>query len=102
MITPAAAATTSTLTTATTTSTTSTYSSLAAEVPELHLLVSAGQAAVVRAIDTRELTQSFGWGAADAFHQHDVQELLHVLFEALEAEHAGTPQVVLKKTSYAQ
>ncbi len=27
----------------------------------------------LRAIDTRDLTHSFGWGAADAFQQHDVQ-----------------------------
>ena len=46
----------------------------------------------MRAIDTRELTQSFGWGAADSFTQHDVQELLRVLFDALEAELVGTAQ----------
>jgi hypothetical protein len=48
---------------------------------------------VVRAIDTRELTQSFGWSAADAFEQHDVLECVHVLIEALEAEHRATPLV---------
>ena len=52
----------------------------------------AGGCGSVRAIDTRELTQSFGWGAADSFTQHDVQELLRVLFDALEAELVGTAQ----------
>eukprot|EP01124_Arcella_intermedia_P000601 TRINITY_DN10318_c0_g1_i1.p1 TRINITY_DN10318_c0_g1~~TRINITY_DN10318_c0_g1_i1.p1 ORF type:complete len:989 (-),score=261.99 TRINITY_DN10318_c0_g1_i1:1624-4158(-) len=34
--------------------------------------------------ETKNLTLSFGWGATDAFRQHDVQELLRKLFEALE------------------
>ena len=46
----------------------------------------------VRAVDTKALTHSFGWGAADAFTQHDAQELLRVLFDALEREFEGTPQ----------
>ena len=36
------------------------------------------------AVDTRELTQSFGWNTMDAFTQHDVQELDRVLCDKLE------------------
>ena len=36
------------------------------------------------AVGTSELTQSFGWTAAQSFRQHDVQELCRVLFDALE------------------
>uniref|UniRef100_A0A7S4GIH8 Ubiquitin carboxyl-terminal hydrolase 47 n=1 Tax=Eutreptiella gymnastica TaxID=73025 RepID=A0A7S4GIH8_9EUGL len=35
------------------------------------------------AVNTKQLTTSFGWGSAVAFQQHDVQELLRVLFDAL-------------------
>ena len=35
------------------------------------------------AVSTKPLTASFGWTAADSFHQHDVQELNRVLFDAL-------------------
>ena len=38
----------------------------------------------LHALDTRALTASFGWSQAEAFRQHDVQELLAVLFDALE------------------
>ncbi|KAL1527894.1 hypothetical protein AB1Y20_009270 [Prymnesium parvum] len=34
-------------------------------------------------LSTRELISSFGWSKADAFRQHDVQELCRVLFSAL-------------------
>ena len=44
------------------------------------------------AVETKALTRSFGWTAADAFEQHDVQEFLRVLFDALETELEGTPQ----------
>eukprot|EP00004_Rigifila_ramosa_P007996 TRINITY_DN1918_c0_g1_i1.p1 TRINITY_DN1918_c0_g1~~TRINITY_DN1918_c0_g1_i1.p1 ORF type:complete len:1135 (-),score=295.14 TRINITY_DN1918_c0_g1_i1:58-3462(-) len=47
-----------------------------------------------RAVDTRELTHSFGWTAAEVFQQHDIQELCMILFENLEilwtnTQHAG-------------
>jgi ubiquitin C-terminal hydrolase/predicted N-acetyltransferase YhbS len=45
-----------------------------------------------RATSTKGLTKSFGWTASDAFTQHDVQELLRVLFDALEQAWEGTPQ----------
>ncbi|KAK7196895.1 ubiquitin hydrolase [Novymonas esmeraldas] len=39
-----------------------------------------------RAVGTRELTESFGWGASDSFIQHDVHELTRVLLDNLEAK----------------
>lgn len=38
------------------------------------------------------MTASFGWTDADAFTQHDVQELCRVLFDALEIVLKGTEQ----------
>lgn len=35
-------------------------------------------------VDTVKLTKSFGWQGHEAFEQQDVQELLRVLFDALE------------------
>ncbi len=36
-------------------------------------------------IDTMELTDSFGWTSADAFTQHDVQEMNRILMDKLES-----------------
>eukprot|EP01052_Picozoa_sp_SAG31_P008322 SAG31_NODE_418_length_15893_cov_5.433899_7_plen_556_part_00 len=41
-------------------------------------------------VQTKELTDSFGWTGADAFVQHDVNELLLVLTSALENCFKGT------------
>jgi hypothetical protein len=35
-------------------------------------------------VSTKALTQSFGWGSAEGFQQHDVQELFCTLMDALE------------------
>jgi len=35
-------------------------------------------------VGTTELTKSFGWGSAESFQQHDVQELNRVLQDKLE------------------
>eukprot|EP00049_Salpingoeca_infusionum_P026790 m.27923 g.27923 ORF g.27923 m.27923 type:complete len:1216 (-) comp8999_c0_seq1:3944-7591(-) len=53
------------------------------------------QTSKLRAVSTTALTKSFGWSGADAFQQHDVQELMRVLFDALEAEWADTTQAHL-------
>ena len=50
------------------------------------------QTSKAQAVDTKALTGSFGWTQADAFMQHDVQELLRVLFDALETELEGSAQ----------
>ena len=42
-------------------------------------------------LDTLELTRSFGWDSADAFTQHDVQELNRILMDRLETRMKGTP-----------
>lgn len=36
-------------------------------------------------VDTKALTGSFGWAETDGFEQQDVQELMRVLFEAIDA-----------------
>lgn len=41
-------------------------------------------------LDTLELTRSFGWDSADAFTQHDVQELNRILMDRLEYRMKGT------------
>jgi hypothetical protein len=45
---------------------------------QLQLLFGQLQLSTARAITTTALTRSFGWGGADAFQQHDVQELARV------------------------
>ncbi|TID26192.1 hypothetical protein CANINC_002819 [Pichia inconspicua] len=42
------------------------------------------------AINSLELTHSFGWTTADAFTQHDVQELNRILMDKLETKMKGT------------
>jgi len=54
----------------------------------------------VQAVKTKDLTKSFGWEDADAFTQHDVQELCRVLFDALEKNFQGTKQANLVNDLY--
>ena len=35
-------------------------------------------------IETKELTESFGWNKEQAFQQHDIQELMRLLSDYLE------------------
>eukprot|EP00301_Raphidiophrys_heterophryoidea_P026533 c9185_g1_i2.p1 GENE.c9185_g1_i2~~c9185_g1_i2.p1 ORF type:complete len:733 (-),score=158.52 c9185_g1_i2:1451-3649(-) len=42
------------------------------------------------AVDTRDLTTSFGWDSYEAFQQHDVQELNSVLIDKLHEKAKGT------------
>lgn len=44
------------------------------------------------AVETTELTRSFGWDSSEAWQQHDVQELCRVMFDALELKFRGTDQ----------
>ncbi|CEF68480.1 Ubiquitin carboxyl-terminal hydrolase 47 [Strongyloides ratti] len=37
-----------------------------------------------RALETKDLTASFGWNSNEAYDQHDVQEFCHIMFDALE------------------
>eukprot|EP00727_Mastigamoeba_balamuthi_P009974 m51a1_g56 putative ubiquitin carboxyl-terminal hydrolase 47-like isoform x2 (1178) ;mRNA; f:177637-182668 len=53
-----------------------------------------------RAVETVDLTRSFGWTDAEAFTQHDVQELCRVLFDALEESMAQTHQANIINTLF--
>ncbi|XP_028397293.1 ubiquitin carboxyl-terminal hydrolase 47-like [Dendronephthya gigantea] len=48
-----------------------------------------------RAVETTDVTKSFGWDSSDAWHQHDVQELCRVMFDALETVFKNTDQAEL-------
>jgi hypothetical protein len=52
------------------------------------------------ALSTKALTESFGWGNAEAFQQQDVQELCRVLFDRLEEAFKGTPNQTLVNDLY--
>ena len=51
---------------------------------QLQRLFAMMQLSAQGAVSTKGLTGSFGWSGAEAFVQHDVQELTCVLFDALE------------------
>jgi ubiquitin carboxyl-terminal hydrolase 47 len=57
---------------------------------QLQMLFATMQAGRRGAASTTALTKSFGWDRAEAFQQHDIQELSRVLFDALEVEMAAT------------
>jgi hypothetical protein len=63
---------------------------------QLQRLFAALQLSQRGAVGTSDLTQSFGWTAAQAFRQHDVQELCRVLFDALDdaTRTNGRPSIV--------
>ncbi|XP_037069812.1 ubiquitin carboxyl-terminal hydrolase 47-like isoform X2 [Pollicipes pollicipes] len=44
------------------------------------------------AVETTELTYSFGWDSSEAWQQHDIQELCRVMFDALEVKFKDTEQ----------
>lgn len=67
---------------------------------QLQKLFARLQLSDLRAVKTKDLTKSFGWTDADAFTQHDVQELLRVLFDALERVMKGTAQANLINDLY--
>lgn len=47
------------------------------------------------AVETTDLTTSFGWGMQAAWEQHDIQELCRVMFDALEQKFKDTKQANL-------
>ncbi|XP_043938661.1 ubiquitin carboxyl-terminal hydrolase 47 [Protopterus annectens] len=53
-----------------------------------------------RAIETTDLTRSFGWDSSEAWQQHDVQELCRVMFDALEQKWRQTEQADLINILY--
>ena len=48
------------------------------------------QLSSLKAVDTVALTRSFGWEGSEVFQQQDVQELMRVMFDALEESFKGT------------
>ncbi|XP_063802500.1 ubiquitin carboxyl-terminal hydrolase 47 isoform X3 [Pseudophryne corroboree] len=53
-----------------------------------------------RAIETTDVTKSFGWDSSEAWQQHDVQELCRVMFDALEQKWKQTEQADLINQLY--
>ncbi|XP_059471100.1 ubiquitin carboxyl-terminal hydrolase 47-like isoform X2 [Neocloeon triangulifer] len=52
------------------------------------------------AVETTDLTRSFGWDSSDSWTQHDVQELCRVMFDALEHKFRKTEQADLINRLY--
>eukprot|EP01113_Clastostelium_recurvatum_P032973 TRINITY_DN4306_c0_g1_i6.p1 TRINITY_DN4306_c0_g1~~TRINITY_DN4306_c0_g1_i6.p1 ORF type:complete len:1027 (-),score=234.69 TRINITY_DN4306_c0_g1_i6:35-3115(-) len=57
---------------------------------QLQRLFARMQFGLVPSVETKDLTRSFGWEEGDSFDQHDVQELMKVLFDALDSTFANT------------
>uniref|UniRef100_A0A182YEJ4 Ubiquitin carboxyl-terminal hydrolase 47 n=1 Tax=Anopheles stephensi TaxID=30069 RepID=A0A182YEJ4_ANOST len=52
------------------------------------------------AVETTDLTRSFGWDSAEGWQQHDIQELCRVMFDALEHKFKRTEQADLINRLY--
>ncbi|XP_005184673.2 ubiquitin carboxyl-terminal hydrolase 47 [Musca domestica] len=52
------------------------------------------------AVETTDLTRSFGWNSSEAWQQHDIQELCRVMFDALEHRFKNTKQANLISNLY--
>ncbi|GLH00204.1 Ubiquitin carboxyl-terminal hydrolase 47 [Gryllus bimaculatus] len=52
------------------------------------------------AVETTDLTRSFGWDSSEAWQQHDIQELCRVMFDALEQTFKDTEQADLISRLY--
>lgn len=52
------------------------------------------------AVETTDLTRSFGWDSTEAWQQHDIQELCRVMFDALEHKFKNTKQSNLISNLY--
>lgn len=52
------------------------------------------------AVETTDLTKSFGWQGSEAWQQHDIQELCRVMFDALEQKFKATKQANLINDLY--
>nr|CAD7196168.1 unnamed protein product [Timema douglasi] len=57
------------------------------QLQKLFLLL---QTSAKSAVETTELTRSFGWHSNEAWQQHDIQELCRVMFDALEQKFKNT------------
>ncbi|CAD6193951.1 unnamed protein product [Caenorhabditis auriculariae] len=72
-------------------------SSIPCQLQKLFLLLQTSDA---DALETRDLTASFGWTASEAYDQHDVQELCRLMFDALELKWKGTEHEKLIQDLY--
>lgn len=52
------------------------------------------------AVETTDLTRSFGWDSSEAWQQHDIQELCRVMFDALEHKFKATKEADLINRLY--
>ncbi|XP_040166058.1 ubiquitin carboxyl-terminal hydrolase 47 [Anopheles arabiensis] len=52
------------------------------------------------AVETTDLTRSFGWDSAEGWQQHDIQELCRVMFDALEHKFKRTEEADLINRLY--
>lgn len=71
--------------------------SIATELQRLFVLLQTSKA---RSVETTDLTKSFGWDRSEAFQQHDVQELMRVLYDAIEKQWAGTDKASMINDLY--
>lgn len=71
--------------------------SIPSELQKLFLQL---QTSTRSAVETTDLTRSFGWDSSEAWHQHDVQELCRVMFDALERTFKRTDQADLINRLY--
>lgn len=67
------------------------------QLQKLFLLL---QTSKKKAIETTDLTRSFGWDSSEVWQQHDVQELCRVMFDALEQKWKKTDQANLINNLY--
>uniref|UniRef100_A0A336ME11 Ubiquitin carboxyl-terminal hydrolase 47 n=1 Tax=Culicoides sonorensis TaxID=179676 RepID=A0A336ME11_CULSO len=58
------------------------------------------QTSTKSAVETTDLTKSFGWDSTEAWQQHDIQELCRVMFDALEQKFKNTKQADLINQLY--
>ncbi len=57
---------------------------------QLQRLFARLQLSLMSAISSAGLTSAFGWRGDDVYLQHDVQELMHVMFDALQQQHGAS------------
>ncbi|XP_071942590.1 ubiquitin carboxyl-terminal hydrolase 47-like [Antedon mediterranea] len=67
---------------------------------QLQRLFSVMQTSKKRAVETMDITRSFGWDSSEVWQQHDVQELCRVMFDALEKTWKKTDQANLINDLY--
>lgn len=72
-------------------------SSIPCQIQKLFLML---QTSCRDAMETTDLTASFGWTSNEAYDQHDVQELCRLMFDALEHRWKGSPHEKLIQNLY--